>query len=325
MSGVHDEALDWLVRLAADNDADTHAEFNVWKNTSPAHADAFAKAQHLWDSLGQAEALDAALEKEGERPQAEASTRTPDRRRWKWRWPALGLASFAAAAVAAVVLIGPIFAPTPNEPLRMANLSDVSNSQILADGSTLVLGPMSEASVAFEDNTRRVELVSGDAFFDIVSDPDQPFIVVAGTAQIQVSGTAFDVRRSAETLRVAVGEGEVLFRNSGLSPITMRAGYGVLLVDGVLERKTVPVDLVRNWQGGRLTYSDVPLSIIAADLSRYNRGLHVSVEPGIADLRMTATIEGDEPDAALEAIALANGLELRRPSEGRVRIVRDAP
>lgn len=35
MSGVHDEALDWLVRLAADNDADTHAEFNVWKNTSP--------------------------------------------------------------------------------------------------------------------------------------------------------------------------------------------------------------------------------------------------------------------------------------------------
>ena len=66
---------------------------------------------------------------------------------------------------------------------------------ILPDGSTVWLnaGSRIEYLPGFTDKTREVTLY-GEAYFDIIKQPDRPFIVHAGGINIRVLGTAFNVK-----------------------------------------------------------------------------------------------------------------------------------
>jgi transmembrane sensor len=69
----------------------------------------------------------------------------------------------------------------------------------LADGSNVRLAPGS--AVAFDDRgaERRVRLLRGTTWFDIVHDPRRPFRVATGGITTTVLGTAFEVRRDSGT------------------------------------------------------------------------------------------------------------------------------
>jgi transmembrane sensor len=92
-----------------------------------------------------------------------------------------------------------------------------AKSVYLPDGTHVDLGPGSKLVYGreFLDSLRLVRL-TGEAFFDVTSDPDHPFIVVAGMARIKVTGTKFVVTAPlrSEKVEVAVKSGIVLFYNS---------------------------------------------------------------------------------------------------------------
>lgn len=70
---------------------------------------------------------------------------------------------------------------------------------LLPDGSTVWLNAGSSIMYDpnFNGNTREVTL-QGEAYFDIVKQPQKPFIVHAGDINIRVLGTAFNVKSYAE-------------------------------------------------------------------------------------------------------------------------------
>jgi len=61
------------------------------------------------------------------------------------------------------------------------------------------------------NNNIRVINLEGEAFFEVVKNPEKPFIVQAGTVQTSVLGTAFNVRAypSQDLIEVALVEGKV--------------------------------------------------------------------------------------------------------------------
>ncbi len=65
---------------------------------------------------------------------------------------------------------------------------------ILPDGSKVCLGPASrlEYSGKFITDSRDIKL-KGQAFFDVVKDPDKPFIVHTGDIEVEALGTAFEL------------------------------------------------------------------------------------------------------------------------------------
>jgi transmembrane sensor len=65
---------------------------------------------------------------------------------------------------------------------------------MLPDGSHVWLNSGSELKypIAFANDIRQVKL-TGEAFFDVKKDPDHPFIVNAGSLNIEVKGTRFNV------------------------------------------------------------------------------------------------------------------------------------
>ena len=55
----------------------------------------------------------------------------------------------------------------------------------------------------------RIELASGEAYFDVVHDASRPFTVYAGNRRITDIGTKFSVFRNGDDVRVTVREGRV--------------------------------------------------------------------------------------------------------------------
>ena len=87
----------------------------------------------------------------------------------------------------------------------------------LPDGTQVDLGPGSKLvyDSEFANGSRLIRL-TGEACFNVTSDPGHPFTVIAGLAKIKVTGTRFVVNASpqSEEVEVSVKSGNVLFYNS---------------------------------------------------------------------------------------------------------------
>ncbi|MBK8284542.1 MAG: FecR domain-containing protein [Ahniella sp.] len=94
----------------------------------------------------------------------------------------------------------------------------------LADGSTLVLGADSVVSVGFDDATRRIELVRGEAELSVGADP-RPLALHHDGFAVRDIGTRFRVDESGDALRVSVSEGVVDSSRAGY-PDTHRIEAG---------------------------------------------------------------------------------------------------
>ena len=81
----------------------------------------------------------------------------------------------------------------------------------LDDGSEVSLNTDSTIRVTMLKEERQIELLSGEAFFDVAKDANRPFTVATEEQQITVLGTAFNVRQREDenVLKVAVIEGRV--------------------------------------------------------------------------------------------------------------------
>jgi len=104
----------------------------------------------------------------------------------------------AAAAIALIVLSASFYFFRINNPVRLAELKTKNGSIAkirLADGTLVTLNALSTLSYpkTFNGKTREVFL-SGEAFFDVAKDHSHPFIVHTNQSDIQVLGTAFDIK-----------------------------------------------------------------------------------------------------------------------------------
>ena len=84
----------------------------------------------------------------------------------------------------------------------------------LADGSHVNV-VSSDGDLTVERNEREhigLRLASGVARFDVVPNTQRQFVVNAGSVEIGVVGTVFDVERAADRVRVGVREGKVRVR-----------------------------------------------------------------------------------------------------------------
>ena len=79
----------------------------------------------------------------------------------------------------------------------------------MPDGSTVHLNSSSEIRVRFDGRERRIELVRGQALFQVAKDAQRPFWVYAGDTAVRAVGTEFDVYRQPGRTLISVLEGRV--------------------------------------------------------------------------------------------------------------------
>jgi transmembrane sensor len=146
----------------------------------------------------------------------------------------------------------------------------------LPDGSAVTLNKNTVARYSSKfKSARDLWLEGGEAFFEVVKNPDVPFIVHAGKTTTRVTGTSFNVRNDSHLTEVAVLSGQVVFGSSKneSAALTLTKGMGGEFNADAGELKEIPAFDNNNiaWKTHRLEFRDTPLESVVETLERYFR------------------------------------------------------
>lgn len=193
---IDDEAAEWIGRHDGGLDAAAQAEFERWMLVDARHAAAFARLEQC------AAALDRLAAVQGARTEAPAPAAIV-----RWRRPVWALA--AAAVLTVAVLVGTRFSGGKNFEQLATTAVGEARTLRLPDGSRIVLNTDSAVAVRYGPETRAIELGRGEAHFEVAKDARRPFTVRVGGVAVRAVGTAFNVRRQADSVEVLVTAGRV--------------------------------------------------------------------------------------------------------------------
>jgi transmembrane sensor len=284
-----DQALDWLIVLGSPSEEQTR-QFHDWLDADPLHAEAFAKAQAIWDGpqITQCAQNLAALP-----PKVTVLSRL--RPHWK------------PLAMAAVLILG-LFSFS-NLPLRLQadHLTVIGERQRLQleDGSKVLLNTNSAFSSTINDQQRVARLYQGEAFFEVPANRGEPLEIDAGPVKASVRDTAFAVRYLDGVAQVRVQRGDVDLRATrNNARVRLSAGESIRIGPNGFDhpaRLDAATDLA--WVQGRLVFENCPMSQVLAELRRYYPGWIINTNEQLADVAVTGNYRLDQPLDVVRSLA----------------------
>lgn len=307
LSRADREATDWLIRLQEPADETVYDAFEAWITASPANAEAWAEAGRVSHAIAAASAAS--------RP---APRRPIDRRRSASRPVPARRRLVAAIASCAAVLVA--VAAAPDALLRMRSDYVTGTDQLrtvsLSDGSVVTLAPRSAVKVEIDGDQRRVELLRGDAYFEVARDPARPFRVSSDRLETTVLGTGFEVRSGGANALVGVRHGRVrVDTRTAAAHRVLTAGHGVRSIDGaVLQSFTTDPGNVAAWTRKRLIVESRPVEEVVDALRPWYGGVILARGERLQDARVTGVYDLGDPVGALVALSRANGASVQRIS-----------
>lgn len=168
------------------------------------------------------------------------------------------------------------------------NTSGKDAKIILPDGSTVMLAPDSRISYSnsFDSTGTRDVYLSGEAFFNVVRNPDQPFKVFSNEIVTKVLGTTFKVRsfEKDSIIQITVTSGKVSVysqtNNTSSKKVSLNKLGGILLTSNqqLVYQKVAqtfqkvisesPAIVVPDILDQKMPYEDVPLEVVFRQLSK---------------------------------------------------------
>lgn len=228
-------------------------------------------------------------------------------------------AGFLLLIAAGSMLYLTMLRPQQADLLTFSNPEEQTFVKTLEDGSVVYLAYQAEISfkAGFSPNERRVTL-KGEAFFDVAHDPDQPFIVEAGRATIEVVGTSFNVK-SIENKQVElfVEEGLVNVRatESKEEVVLVQPGELIMISDEVLTRAQPGELSLTLWRQNRMHFKDESLANIIQIINKNYGSKLVAENNQVSQRRMTVTFYNNSVQGIVELICLSMNLEAQSQSD----------
>jgi transmembrane sensor len=351
---IVEEAAMWFVELESNEvSLATRNTFDEWLRRSPEHVRAFLEFLPLWEDAASvpagananperliAEFLSGkanivafhAVAKETCQPPA-----TIERRR-RHSGRLLGIAA-SIVLIACGLLIGYHY----QRDVYVTGVGE-QRSLVLADGSTVALNARSKIRVRFTLEERDVELLAGQALFEVAKNPSRPFVVYSDGARVRAVGTQFDVNRKSSATIVTVIEGRVAVTAGLLSSLhsnsnenersgsTAPAGEPVLELSSgeqVTLTASAPARLTRAnlaaataWTQHRLTFQKTSLADVIEEFNRYNtRPLRIE-SSSLEAFLVSGTFSSTDPASLLRFLRAQPGIRVIETAR-ETRIVAD--
>jgi ferric-dicitrate binding protein FerR (iron transport regulator) len=175
------------------------------------------------------------------------------------------------------------------------------------------------------DAEERVVYLTGEAFFNVSPNPARPFRVVAGSAEVQVLGTSFNLRAypTEQETEVAVMTGQVAFTGAG-QRLELAASQCARHRSGEKPQlAAMPVVNAVAWQTGELVFKNTPLPQVIVQLERFydvqidwDADQHTSAE----SCTVSAIWKARNLEQVLGALEKITGLHSQRLDQGRYHL-----
>ncbi len=310
---LQDEAAAWVARLRSDAvSLSDKQSFSNWLNRSNAHQNAFDEVAETWHTLAACQYLPSTAETlnhfQSQQAAPEASSR-PGLFDWLYSFQGGMVAACLAAAFALFITLSPS-APELNLE-RYQTAVGQQQSISLSDGSVIDLNTNSAIVVAYSEQQRSISLLKGEAYFEVASNKNRPFVVEIDGSTVTAVGTAFNIyRENSVDTSVIVTEGIVKVTETpdAASPkpnsVLVKADQSVRLGKmGLGKIASTPQAQGTAWRSKTLVFNHTPLKLALKELNRYLESTVDLSENMPIDLSVSGTFSTEAPDETLLAIA----------------------
>jgi transmembrane sensor len=214
----------------------------------------------------------------------------------------------------------------------------------LPDGSLVHLNTNSLLTISFSDNHRQLNLIKGEALFDVAKDKSRPFSVTSGQQSFTALGTIFNVQKNDNNhLELIVTEGRVLIAdsNESLPELTQKitntvknsntnniivAGEKATIINKVQLPKSVisPQTLSQElaWQKGMLIFDGESLTTALNEISRYTDVNFTIEDQALAEIRVAGYFKAGDVETLLDSISYNFDLEYTKTNHNTVLITK---
>jgi len=204
----------------------------------------------------------------------------------------------------------------------------------LEDGSVAELNTRSRLRARFTASERRVQLIAGEAIFNVAKNPRRPFRVSAGSTEIVAVGTQFNVDAHDSRTVVTVLEGRVRVTSKpdipprDASRFDPPVDHQIELARGeqaIIAKHRPPVhvaaaDTVRAtaWTERRLFFEGATLADVATEFARYNdRIIRINGEV-LAAKRISGVFNATDQPTFIDFLRTHTDVHVREDARGWV-------
>lgn len=345
---IAEQAADWFVMLREQTPSARDREaFSAWLLDSPIHVHEYLAIAQLYGNLANIDPdneidieslLPAKTEnsnvlslKDSTAINANEDIQVTDKR---------SHVTYAVAAIIAVIITAFASVILINQDWQQQHIVTAVGEQrsiALDDGSIIEINTQSKLTVQMDKETRVVRLINGEAYFDVETDHNRPFIVDTGDAHVKVLGTKFNIYKQAGNTVVTVLDGKVtVIPKYNLSqdilaldtnkedfnrPVELAVGEQVQIGPQrvPIEKVSVNVRKVTAWQDRRLIFEGQTLKEIVDEFNRYNSNQIEVIDSELAGLELSGAFESNDPDSLIEFLKRNNSIKvIVRPKGLRV-------
>lgn len=195
---------------------------------------------------------------------------------------------------------------------------------VLEDGTKVWLNAATvlRYPVQFTGSKRQVELLEGEAYFEVAKNKEKPFIVTANQMEIQAIGTAFDVNTYADldsALYTTLTEGKIKVVTSSGSTMLL-PGEQVKVSGAKAKVSTADVEAVTGWKRGLFVFNGAPLPQVMSQVARWYN-VRVEYDSRFKEQKyFTGEIKRNVPVSKLLQMMELTGIASFKINEGKILV-----
>ena len=235
------------------------------------------------------------------------------------RWSLRIAAIFILVAIPAFLLYR--YVSSPSE-MQLSAGNEVSE-QTLPDGTVVTLNAGSTLTYPsrFKGSSRKVTLL-GEAWFEVSHDRSKPFIIAAGNARIEVTGTSFFVNTktfsNTREVILATGKVKVYYEEKPTEMALLLPGDKAEMSSACCEIRT-GMNEDQNylaWKTKHLVFTNTPLNEVVALLTGvYHTSVRISGNR-LSGCRITTTFDKQSLESVLNVLQATLDLQIRNTGAG---------
>ena len=358
-STLSDQAQHWFLMLQSNpDDIELLQQFELWLAQAPEHEEQYLETCLLWQDMEtaaqqlqdehhegapslQTSSQAATLQSDQQQPQQRSQQLTPtdsisdhfdnrdtqSRERsnatsWNSSLIAKGFTALAVSALAllVVVLLPPQIWHSPDYATPVGEQLSIT----LDDGSQVHLNGQTGIAVNFTESTRSIELLYGEAFFEVASDKNRPFQVISHHVTATAIGTAFNVRQLDNQVKTTLTEGRlkvttVSFNSNQPKEAQLKAGQSITVTDsGQINHSSGHKLYLPDWKRKTIRLDDTPLSEVLERLNRQYSAQIILANPSLADKKMSGILPDNDLDFTLSLLNSSLGVDVIKITEQMV-------
>ncbi len=202
--------------------------------------------------------------------------------------------------------------------MSMVQFSGEQQKITLPDGTHVRLNTGSRLSYSPDmmKGKKRQVILTGEAFFEVAKNPEKPFIIDAGQAEVKVLGTVFNVKTVQRNNKVvvAVQEGKVLFRGNkqDKSVILTANEVGIVEAGETVREVDQPAQNYFSWFEHYFEFENMPLPQVVEQLETIFDTTIELADPDLNNKYFTAYMQSTSVDEVMAQLALSMELKLEK-------------